>query len=189
MGKKKLSAVPHQTQSFEQMVSKAALAKMAPEIEQMVRHYTQNLGNQLAQHQASTLETLFSRVVTLERLAMEKFGLSAEDLANKISDLEDEKEGLSKVDAVELNDVVRLVVKTKTADQLDYQGESRLKLYQSGSGNTLGPELEGAIIGMKTGEVKTLSFGKDAQLVAEIKVDRISRGPKSEASDADQAQG
>lgn len=160
------------------MVSKAALSQLGPQIEQMVRAMVQNLGSQLASHQASTLENLFSRTVVLERILMEKYGLTSDDLSAKVADIEDEKEKLTAADAVETGDVVRLSIRTKTKDQTEYQGESRLKVYDTGSGNTLGVELEQGLLGAKVGEVRTTMFGKDKELQAEMTISRVARPPK-----------
>lgn len=193
MGKKK--GQQHVQQSMGQMVSKAALAQMGPAIERYVQNVVQRLGSQLAMQQASTLETMFSRIVVLESILIEKFGYTKEDLATKVSEIEDEKEGLKLVDGgIEKGDVVRLEVRTRAKDQAEFQGSSRLKLYKTGTGETLGEELESAILGMKNGEVKTVEFGKDQSMVAEFTINRVSRGEKApevteEKSDADQAQG
>lgn len=198
MGKKKTSNQPHLQQSMGQMVSRAALAQMGPQIEQMVRAYINQLGNQLAVQQASTLETLFARVVVLESIIMEKLGYTTDDLTNKVAAIEDEKEGLTLVEgAAELGDVVRLEIRTKTKDQPEFQGSSRLKISQIGTGQTIGQELEAAVLGMKAKDVKEVSFGKDGAMTAEITVDRVSRGQKQEtpkaaeqeASNDNQAQG
>jgi hypothetical protein len=178
MGNKKQSA-PKPQQSFQQMVSEAssnaALNKIMPEVEKMVRAYVQQLGQNLAMQQASTLETLFARVVVLESIVMEKLGYSTDDLTEMVAKTEDEKEGLIAVEEAQLGDVVRLEVRTKTKDQEEFQGSSRLKIYQTGSGQTLGPEMESAILGMKAGETKEVSFGQDQQLLAKITVNRCSR--------------
>lgn len=193
MGKKKSSG--HVQQSMGQMVSRAALAQLGPEIEQLVRAYIQQLGNQLAVQQASTLETLFARVVVLESIIMEKLGYSTEDLTQKVAAIEDEKENLELVQGeAHVGDVVRLEIKTKTKDQNEFQGSSRLKIYQVGSGQTIGEELESAIVGMNSGETKQVIFGKEGAMVAEIKVDRVSRQIKSQdvttgEANADQIQG
>lgn len=194
MGKKKSSSGNHLQQSMGQMVSRAALAQMGPQIEQMVRAYVNQLGNQLAVQQASTLETLFARVVVLETIVMEKLGYSTEDLTKMVANIEDEKEGLTLVEgAAELGDVVRLEIATKAKDQAEFQGSSRLKISQTGTGQTIGTELETAVLGMKAGETKEVSFGKDGAMTAKITVDRVSRGQKAEAqkeqSNGDQAQG
>jgi hypothetical protein len=60
-------------------------------------------------------------------------------------------------------------------DQEDFQGTSRLKIYQTGSGQTLGPEMESAILGMSAGQTKEVSFGQDQQLLAKITINRVSR--------------
>lgn len=181
MGKKKSSQ--HADKSFGNMVSKAALTQMAPEIQQMV----DGLGSRLAAQIASTLENQHARLVVLEKLAMERFNLTKDDLSNKISDFEDEKEGLVTASQVELGDVVRLEIKTRTEDQAEFQGSSRLKVYNTGSGDTLGGELEAAVLGMTPGQAKETKFGQDGKLVAQIRVDRISRLVK--ASDANPVQG
>jgi uncharacterized coiled-coil protein SlyX len=175
MGKKK----QHLQQSMSQMVSNSALAKLGPHIEKYVNNQIRSLGMQLATQQASTLETLFSRVVVLESILMEKYGLTEDYLSNKVADLEDSKQGLSKVDEVQKGDTVRIEVSTKSKDQEEFQGTSRLKVSNAGSGENLGQELEDALISMKTGETKLVEFGEDKLMQAKIKMDRISRGVSS----------
>lgn len=195
MGKKKSSgqSQAHLQQSVGSLVSKAALSQMGPQIEQMVRHYVQNLGNQLAVQQASTLETLFARVVVLESIIMEKLGYSSDDLTNKVATLEDEKEGLQSADTVETNDVVRLEISTKKKEQTEYQGTSRMKVYNTGAGQNLGLELEGALIGMKAGETKEVAFAEEGKMIAKLTVNRVSRPVKTEtpqeASNDNQSEG
>lgn len=185
MGKKKTNNQPRVQQSMSQMVSRAALVQMGPQIEQIVRSYINQLGNQLAVQQASTLETLFARVVVLESIVMEKLGYTTDDLTAKVATIEDDKEGLTLVEgAAELGDVVRLEIRTKTKDQPVFQGSSRLKISQIGTGQTIGDELERAVLGMKAGDLKEVAFGKDGAMTAEIKIDRVSRGQKQEAPQA-----
>lgn len=195
MGKKKQQE--HVQKSMAQMVSKAALAQLWPHITNFVQSNIQRLGSQLALQQASTLETLFSRVIVLEQILIEKYGYTADDLAVRVSQVEDEKEGLTLLSNNELlqkGDVVRLLIKTKPKDKEEFQGETRLKVYSTGSGETLGLELEEPMIGMKTGESKLIEFGKDKSMVAEVTINRISRKPteeisKSEGTDANQNEG
>lgn len=178
MGKKK--SQNRVQQSMGQLVSKAALTQMLPQIEQIVKFHMGQLGNQLAVQQASTLETLFTRVVVLEQIVIDKLGYTIEELANKVANLEDEKENLlATSEAVEMNDVVRLEVLTKTKEQTEFQGSSRLKIYETGSGQTLGAELESSILGMKAGETKEVSFGKDGLLTAKLNINRVSRSTKA----------
>lgn len=190
MGNKKQRKVNSQQrvqQSMSQMVSRAALSQLGPDIEQLVRGYVQNLGNQLAHKQASMLETLFARVVVLETIVIEKLGYSAEDLTQKVADVEDEKESLTRVDGpAELNDVVRLTIQTKTKEQTEFQGSSRIKIYQVGSGQTIGPELETPIIGMKAGDTKLVEFGTDKSMTAELTVNRVSRAPAAPKQETDE---
>lgn len=179
MGKKKTNGSQHLQQSIGGLVSKAALAQLGPQIEQMVMAHVQHLGQQLAMESASTLQTLFSRVVVLETIVMEKLGITSEELTGRVADLEDSKEGLVRAETVQAGDVIRLEISTKTKDQAEFQGSSRLKVSQIGSGQTLGNELEGATLGMKAGETKEVSFGKDGGMVAKLTVDRVSRPAKA----------
>jgi hypothetical protein len=179
MGKKKGNRQNHLQQSMGSMVSRAALTQMGPAIEQYVKRLVQQLGSQLAVQQASTLETLFARTIVLETIVMEKFGFTTEELAVRVSNVEDEKEDLELVNGpVELNDVVRVEVRTKTKDQPEFQGSSRLKIYKTGTGETIGSEMEEGILGMVAGETKEIEFGKDKELTAELTVNRVSRSTK-----------
>lgn len=192
MGNKKQQQ-QHMQQSMSNMVSRAALAQLGPHIEQMVVDYVNQLGSQLSMQTASTMESMFSRIVVLESIITEKLGYTKDDLASKVADIEDQNQGLKKTDsAVELNDVVRIEIKTKTKDQTEYQGVSRLRVSQTGSGQTLGKELEDAILGMTAGQTKETEFGQG--MVAQITVNRISRSEKKQTAEVknestDQAQG
>lgn len=190
MGKKRTSQ-DHVQQSMGQLVSKAALAQMGPEIERMVFQYTQQAANQIAQQQASTLETMFARIVVLEQLAIEK-GITQVELTERVADLQDRQEGLVKASKVETGDVVRLSVSTKRKDQENYQGTSKYRIYETGTGQSIGKEMEAALIGMEAGTEKEIEFGQDNLMMAKLSVDRISRAPKvvaEEVANADQAQG
>lgn len=184
MGKKK-TAQQHVQQSMGNLVSKAALSQMGPAIERYINHKMKELSSQLAVQQATTLENLFSRVVVLEEIVMEKLGYTTDDLTAKVADIEDRNQGQALVQgAAQHNDVVRLEISTKTNDQDAFQGTSRLMVSNVGTGNTLGVELESAIIGMKSGESKELQFGENKALTAKITVNRVSRAiPKKDQSD------
>lgn len=186
MGKKKSSgSQSHATQSFGQMVSKAALAQMGPEIEDLVRHYVNQLGSSVARQSADTIEHLHSRVVCLEAMIIDKGVATKDELGEKIASMEDSKQGNEKVtDAAKLGDTVRVTLETRTKDQDEYQGKSMIRVDNVGSGNTYGPELEGGMLGMVAPEVKEFSFGKDGQLMARVTLNRVSR-PKVVAN-ADQ---
>ncbi len=172
MGNKKTTnGNTHQTQSFGQMVSKAALTQLLPNIEQMVS----NLGSRLATQQARTYELVFSRILVLEKIVMEKFKITEVDLANKFADVEDERSKLIKVEEITSGDTVRLEIKTKPTTDLEYHGETRLKIQNIGTGANLGTELETATLGMKTGETKEVVFGQNGENVASIFINRVSR--------------
>lgn len=180
MGKKKNQ---HVQQSMGQMVSRAALAQLGPDIEKMVKAYTNQIGQKLAVQMASTSETMFTRLVVLERLLMKHYNYTQDDLANMVADYEDEKENMATVDEIAQGDTVRLEIRLKAKDK-EFKEFERMKLYDVGLGNTFGLEIESALIGMKTSESKTIEFGKDKGFVAELKVQRICRDltPKVETT-------
>lgn len=174
MGKKK--SQQHVAQSMGNMVSRAALTQMGPEIEKIVMHHVRQLGSKLAEQQVNTFQTLFTRLVVLETVIIEKMGITQEELSTRVSALEDEKEGFVILgEMTEVGDLVRVGVKTRTKDQTAWQGESLLKVYELGTGNTLGKEIEDQLIGMKVGESRIVEFGKDKGMVGEITMNRISR--------------
>lgn len=173
MGKKKSSpGNGHQAQSFGQMVSKAALSQLKPEIAQMVNELGQNIASQTTQ----AIESVYVRLVVIEQLLMAKFPDITEDvMTSKISDVEDKRDKLDKVEEVENGDVVRVQLRTKFNGQTEFQGTSNNKIYGVGSGATFGLEFESGILGMKTGEVKTITFGQNKEITAEITLNRVSR--------------
>lgn len=174
MGKKRDNG-QHATQSFGQMVSAAALAQLKPHIDAMVLQGIQRLGNKLAIQQAETLEDLYTRTIVLESILMDKFSMTRDDFANLLADKEDQREELTRAEEIGLGDVVRLEIKTKAQDSDEFTPAKRLKLYQSGTGSTIGTQLETGLLGMKTGESKDIKFGQNLELTANVKIERISR--------------
>lgn len=175
MGNKRKSSggKPHPTMSFEQMVSKAALDRLKPYIAQMAAEEAKKLENKTN----NTLNMLFGRIVVLEQLAMDHFKITDEQLADKLNDVEDGNQGLAvATDQVVVGDLVRLEIKTKDKDAKEWAGSSRIKVYQAGSGQTLGAEIEKQLPGMKPGEVKAFDIGKEGdQMTVELTINRISR--------------
>lgn len=182
MGKKKTvktNKQVHQTQSFGSMVSRAALCQLGPEISRMIN----DMGDQISAKQISTLEMLYTRIVVLEKVLIDKLGITQDELTLRVSDVEDERDGLAKAGDVVIGDTTRVEIQTKTKDQEKYQGTTRMKIQNTGSGNTLGKEIEEQIIGMKTGEVKVVEFGQNKELLAQITLNKSSRPiPKEESN-------
>jgi hypothetical protein len=167
----------HPQRSFEQIVADATLSRLGGYIDGQIQQLGQALSGRLQQ----SFTKLFTRLVAVEELLMEKTGLTKDDFTTRVAVIEDRSEGFTQVDAdvaAELGDRVRLEIRTKTADQTEYQGSSRMLVDNAGSGNTLGAELESAVVGMKAGETKEVLFGKDNSLSASITISRISRQPQ-----------
>lgn len=165
----------HQTRSFEQLVADATLNKFGGYIDEQIEQAAQAI--LIRQQRAMT--AVFTRIVSIEEILLETVpGLTKDQLAARVADVTDRNEGFTAVDeAVSVGDRVRVEIKTKTADQAEYQGSSRMQIDQTGSGNTLGAELESALIGMKAGETREVMFGKDHSLQASLHVSKVSRQP------------
>ena len=180
MGKRKNqeNQPQHATQSFQQLVASATLAKFSGYIDQQI----QGLSRALLQRQAQAQEKLMVRIMSLEEIVMElNPAITKETLADRVATIQDRHEDFEAVSAegvVELGDRIRLELSTRTADQTAFQGASRLQIDGAGTGQTVGAELESAMLGMKAGETKEVKFGKDESLLASITVNRVSRKPK-----------
>lgn len=189
MSKKKNQLRP--TMSFEQVVAQASLNRLKPYVSQMVSQESQNIRGAMGQ----TLRTMFSRLVVMERILMEKFGYSQDDLASLVSNVEDEHEGLVEVsDEVKLNDVVRFEIKTKAVDAVEYQGSSKLRTTKTGTGENLGKEIESNILGMKKGETKEFQINPKKPVDVCVTINKVSRRiekeqPKPEKTDENKVNG
>ncbi len=192
MGKKRKNKDPgnkvkqlHPQQSFQQMTADAALARVRGYIDAQM----QGVGQALIQRQAQAQQSVFMRIIALEELLMEKFeGLTKDDLANRVADIQDKSEGFDLVEgAVETGDRVRLEIQVKTEDQKEYQEASKFIVDNVGSNEVLGKELESAIIGMTAGETKEVLFGKDHSMGAILNVNKVSRKPKPEIKEETKA--
>lgn len=169
----------HPQRSFDQMVADATLARLGGYIDSEIQEAAQGI---LARQQQA-MANLLTRLVATEEVLIEKLGLTKEDLANRVANIQDRSEGFVAAETVEVGDRVRLEIQTRTADQAEFQGSSRLLVDNAGTGSQLGKELEGALVGMKAGESKEIKFGKDESLVARLSVNKVSRQPKAEPTE------
>lgn len=178
MGKKKQQ---HAAQSFGNMVNKAAVAQLLPQINQIINGNMQQLAQRLVIQQVNTFNMLTLRIVALEKLLIEKTLLTQDDLIAKVTDLEDEQEGLTVVEDLQAGDTARIGVRVKQPNETDFsKNNSKLKVSNVGTGNTLGKEIEDKILGMKLGEVRQVEASKEGAVV-EITLNRSSRPAKQEA--------
>lgn len=178
MGKKRNTPKrAQQQQSFQQVVADQTLKKFKPYIDQQL----QGAARAIAMQQSQLLDTAFTRIRILEELLISKFDdITKITLANRVAELEDVKSGFEQVDILEKGDRVRLAVRAKEIDG-EYKDSTKLLVENAGTGTTLGQALEDALIGMKTNEVKELTYGKDEKMTAELTIDRISRVKKKES--------
>jgi hypothetical protein len=192
MGRKRLQSQTKATESFGQMVSKAALTQLMGPIRSIVEQYIRNLGSRLAIQQARTISDIYIRIVALEKILIENKLTTEQDVLNKVIQVEDESEGLTPADEVQEGDTVRLEARAKVEGQDTYSAErTRLKVANMGKGDNLGTEVEKAILGMKVGDIREVESDDKGSKV-EITVNRIGRPAKQEAktevSNGDQVQ-
>lgn len=171
MPNKKELSTSKPKQSFEQMVSEASLSKLKPFIRQEVLTVSKNL----VQEQMGNFQVIFERLTALEKLVMEKTGVSDEEYVERVTDIQDEFAQVKKLSrAAKAGDTLRVEVSTKKKDQEEFQGTSRMMIVNLGAGSSIGKELEASLVGLKSGEEKLIEFGQDNSLVAKIIVNRVS---------------
>lgn len=176
MGKKRTQQ--HQVDTFGSLVSKAALKQLLPHIEGMVK----SLGQQLVIRQAKSTEQMFTRIVAIEKILIDKLGVTQLDLTNKVADVEDERDGLLQAEDLQNGDTARIAVRQKQQDETEYtSGTTNLKAVNLGSGDNFGKEVEDQLMGMKVGEVREIKAGKDNTVTVEVTLSRCARPVKEEA--------
>ena len=178
-----------QTQSFENFVSEAMVARMKGYVDQQVYGAMQPFVSRQIQA-AELLSAMGDRLNVIEQIVKEKLGVTAEDLATRLALAQDEKQGYKPVEgAVEPNDRVRLEVKTKKATAENWTSTNRMMVDATGSGQTLGPQLEKALIGLLAGETREVIVGSDDNAVqVSMLVNKISRRPRPPAPQPQEAQ-
>ena len=175
MGKKKRlpsTGRAKQTQSFEQYMLNQTIKKFQSFIEEEIKR---QVDDKLVKYR-SALDTLALKMLAFEEILTTKLdGVTKESLNDTYVTCEDKLEGFERTVEAKENERVRISIKTKMADQTEFQGASSVVIDNLGSGKTLGQEIEPQIIGMKTGEQKEFTFGKDGGFVANVKLNYASQ--------------
>lgn len=184
MGKKKSGNRAQQQQNFQQLLADQTLRKFKPYIDEMIQTNIKGVAEAISARQSELVSTAFDRIRILEQILMEKYeDVNPENLANRVAELEDQKYGLVEVQEVNAGDVVRVSVRAKEEGKEYLAESSKLMVRKVGSGETLGAILEDALLGMKKGEVKEVTYGDTQKMVAELIVDRISSKPQTQNSE------
>lgn len=168
----------HPQQSFQQLVGDATLAKLAGYIDEQIQGFGQAVQYRV---QRSVLD-MTTRMIALEEILFETVpAITKENLSERITLIQDRMEGLTRTDEpAKAGDRVRVsvTVRAKPEDEIPAKA-SRFLVDELGSGQTVGKEIEDAIIGMKAGETKEIRIGKD-QKVAGITLNTVSRPTEAE---------
>jgi hypothetical protein len=180
MGKKKSNGggnnKPHANKSFEQYVADATLAKFGEYIDAQV----QQVGQAMARHQVSQLAGILMQIKAIETVLEEKLGVTRAEIATKVAIHEDAAEGFVEVTegGVALGDRLRLAISHKKSEDAEFSPVTRLMVNAIGAGQSLGDELENAVLGLEKNETREVVFGPEGSMTAKITIDRISRRPK-----------
>lgn len=173
MGKKrKAGGKPHQTRSFEQLVGKANQEALKPFIMQQLNY----LGMQLRQSQIRDLASIQMRIMALEKFMIEKLGITEDDLAVKVAELEDEATGLIQVTdrGAEAGDTLRATINVKTESQEDFGTDQRMQIDRlAQEPYTVTKDFEEQLLGLKDGETREVQMDEGKTLV-KVKADRLS---------------
>lgn len=181
MGKKKADKPTAKNGSpqvhAQKSVSNIAADLATSQLKNYVDQRLQTLGRQLQQETNQTLRALYIRLSTLEGIVQNEFKIDDSQLAELVADTEDKGSGLEKVEGEATNgDTLRITVSTKSKDQTEFQGTSKLLIDNLNQEPlTIGPQLEPHLLSMSVDDVKEVSFGEDNELIAKLEVNRISR--------------
>lgn len=154
----------------------AVLADLKPFLDQslgiMYEQLKRDFGNQVAD--------IYTRVVALEELLEQKVdNFNREMIEDQMYLVIDRTYGLEEIPVAEKACLARIKLQTRTVDKEKWSSAGRRDIPNLGSGQTLGPALEEAIIGLKTGETTEVLFGKDNKIEAKITLLRASMAPKA----------
>lgn len=173
MGKKRgaKSSKPRATASFEQLVGKANQEALKPFIMQQMNL----MGMQLRQASLKELSSIQMRIMALEKFAIEKLGITEDDIANKVAELEDEATGfILTEEAAVAGDLLRATIQVKTEGQEEYGPEQRMQIEKLAQQPfTVTEGFEAQLVGIKTGETRDVTMDEGKTLVR-VTADRIS---------------
>jgi hypothetical protein len=170
--RKQTKTTTHPTTSFQDTVAKAVNEKLNATLNEKIQQaailITRNLN--------SSIKDVYTRLTVVEDIISDKLGISQDELALMVASVEDKAAGLTEVEEVELNDLVRLEIQTKRPTDTEFLEKTRSQVASVGSGATYGSELEAKILGMKKGEVKEFTYGQgETEINVKFHVQRISR--------------
>lgn len=162
------AAPKHATQAFGELVSRAALNQLLPDIKTMVAE----LGSKIALEQANSMELLYLRLLVLEQAS----GLTQEELTERVTVLKDSFDGLEKVEESKLGDTLRIRLSFReNKEGANYNEPQDRRIEQVGTGKTLGPAIEAQLVNLKVGDEREFPLGEPATHTAKVTITRVSR--------------
>lgn len=177
----------HPNQSFTDLVSQKNVEALKPFVFQMV----QGMAAQLARQQLAATAGMLTRLSVLEELAKDKLGETDDSLAERVAVREDDALRLvASTEPAKEGDMVRVSLRGGVEGDVQNGEFVRAVLRKLATEPMqFHPELEKGIVGMSTGETKTITIegspihstdpeqdgkAKTPNLVFEVRVNRIS---------------
>lgn len=175
----------HPTQSFASLVSASNRKALEPVVEEMVLAYTQQAQQKIAKQMIESLAGVQTRIMVLEKIAIEKLQETKTSLSERVLEVEDEATGHVRVDTpAQKGDLLRVGIKAKGSKSDEWSNTTNIVIHHLAERISeevtyqTYKELEEALIGKIVGDVCDVSIHipdqKEKQHLR-IAVDRISR--------------
>ncbi len=179
MGKKRSAGQPqqHATKSFTELVGEANRNALKPYIHEVFGHMANDLSRRVFRQQAN----IQTRIMAVEELLKSKLGVTQAEIEAVVANVEDQATGyVTATRPAKEGDLIRLSLRTKSKDQTEYSEVMRRQVtnlmnlgMDLNAQLSLGSkEVEGALVGMSTGEVKVVTLEDDFKV--ELTVERVS---------------
>lgn len=170
--KRKQKTVQHPNTSFQDTVAKAVNEKLNQSLNEKIQQaailITKNLN--------SSIRDVYTRLTVIEDVISEKLGISQDELALLVAEVEDKAAGLTEVEEVQLGDLVRMEIQTKKSGEEIYSEKTRSQVAGIGYGATYGEVIENKVIGLKKNEMVEFEYGEgETKIDVKIHVQKISR--------------
>lgn len=190
----------HQERSFQELVGQANRDALKPFILECVNELEPILRQEFSRLLIESLAPVQTRLMVLEKLAMEKWGVTEETLALRLLDVEDEATGhVMTLDPAEAGDLLRVTATLRVEGQEKWSKPMNLiirRLAKPQLNPETGqlsfqtyPELEQALVGAKVGEtretpVEIVNGEVTVKYNFKVTVDRVSRNEEERAREA-----
>lgn len=170
-----MSKTPHASNSYLNLVAKAANSQAKDTIEPMVIQKVAQAAGIVEGNLKRYISHTLSKLVVIEKLLIEKGVLTSDEISKGLMDHEDAAWGLeTATDGTKANDTLRLVVRKK-AEGAEYGLPYNVMIPSVGSGQSeLGKANEESLLGLEAGSKKEVEDTEN-KITLEVFITRVSR--------------